>query len=289
MLFIVCNANIQTTTTTTTPYHSLEDDRIGLFLIVIIVSFAFGGPLAVPLGLYIRADPFYYIFEELLPHPYFRERFLICLIPLIRFVLGFICLMEFLRLGVFVLLGIFIVGYVFISLAQNLHKIQRSTKRLHTFVCMFYTQLRILFVTIQDFIQTGASLAVFLGHVGTIMAFWFVITCLNYVPILVSILAVGVAGYLLFFTLLLLPAVAYVGETTWALVNEKRILYYITPGKQCLFWRKNFRYYLYLLWLAQKGISLECGRFFVFHGDTTIAYLTHLVNNLTTAIILFHP
>lgn len=197
--------------------------------------------------------------------------------------------MELLRLCVVAILSIFIVAFVVISLLQNLHTIQRSTKRPHELCAMFYTQLRILFGIVQTLLQIGASLAVFFGHIGTLLCFWFVINCLSFFPFLVSVFAVLLACYLVFFTLLLLPAASYIGETTWELVHQKRSLYYIPYGKRCLFWRRNLRYQMYMQWRAQMGINLECGSFFIFHGSTTIAYLTHTVNNLATAVILIHP
>lgn len=67
-----------------------KKDHLGMLLNISAVFIAVVPVFFVIAAIATDLDPFYFIFEELLPHPYERTLETILILPLIRFILGFL-------------------------------------------------------------------------------------------------------------------------------------------------------------------------------------------------------
>ncbi len=149
-------------------------DWIGIFLIGVnlallaIVSFL---PIIM---IVLNLDPFYFIFEQILPEPYDGSVFRIILIPLVRIFMAIICIFEFLRylsviLLVFVSISVTLVT-CFRKLVQDANILERRT-------LVLYIQLRVILKTVDYIIRYVVVLLMTLVQVIIVSMSWFVLKC----------------------------------------------------------------------------------------------------------------
>ncbi|CAL8141049.1 unnamed protein product [Orchesella dallaii] len=240
-----------------------KTDWIGLCLILAIIASAASGPFVVLIGLYVQADPFHYIGEEILPDAYYRSMETIAATLIVRYILCFFCAMEFIRVGIhgtfFALLSVSALH----SLLRNLPKIASN---FHSF--RIYLQMRVFFTVASHLINNVALLAVFVGHFMTILVLWATIMLLGELNPLISLAFLIISIFFLGLTLVLLTAAAMITSKTKDFLKQKR--------------RTNPRLKYH------HSIRFMCGPFFEFRQGTIMTYFNHIANNLTNAVILVH-
>ncbi|CAL8141045.1 unnamed protein product [Orchesella dallaii] len=240
------------------------NDLIGAFLILATVSFAFGGPFAIPLGLATRVDPFYYVAEEFLPDPHYRSMDLIVLVPIIRYIVSFFCVMEFLRIGVHGMFFISLSISALHSLLENLPKIESNVQSFRIFL-----QVRVFFATASELINSVALVSVIVGHVMTVLVLWATIMLTGIINPLVSLFFLCTSIFFLGLTVVVLRAPALFTYKTSTYIRGKRMM------------NPRLKYH--------QSIHIRCGPFFVFKHSTVMAYFNNIANNLTNAVLLVQP
>lgn len=257
--------------------YKWKDDHLGTLLLGLEVGGLCLLPLVVLVGTFTELDPFYFISEELLPHPFIRSIPVIIGVWLIRFMLGFLCVADFIRFGIFLITTAILTVHVIISVAMRLKRIDRYS-------CPFlYTQLRLLVAAIIWEVNVIAAGLIFVAQFASVFILWLVIKARNYLPTAVNVAFEFFSFYLIIFAALLIPTTAKIGTRTSQLVRSRNIMHYTTN------YRETRSYYYCILWKSQQAIYIRCGHFFVFRRGVTMLYFREMVTNLVNAVLLIDP
>ncbi|CAL8141047.1 unnamed protein product [Orchesella dallaii] len=253
--FVQCNRRNQPT------FHK---DLIGIFLILVTISLALGGPIGIPIVLFAHGDPFYYIIEEILPDRYNRSMTLIILTPIIRYILCFFCVMEFIRIAVHGIFFGLLSASAIHSLLEKLPKIESNYQSFRIFL-----QMRVFFAVASGLINSVALIGVIVSHIMTILVLWATIMLHGILHPVISLFFIGMSILFSGLTLVLLRVPALITFKTKVYLKQKRIVYL------------KLKYH--------NSIRVRCGSFFEFKYSTVMSYFNHMANNLTNAILLVQP
>ncbi|CAL8141041.1 unnamed protein product [Orchesella dallaii] len=244
--------------------ENIPKDWIGPALIFVTIWMAVSGPFGVVFALAVHGDPFYYVAEEILPDPHYRSMTLIILTPIIRYILSFFCVMEFIRIGVH---GMFF-GLLIVSVVHNLlEKIPKIESNAQSF--RIYFQMKVIFAVASGMINTVAFYLVIVGQIMTVLVLWGTIRLNGIVLPLVSYFFLSVSLLFLGLAVVLLRAPALITLKTATYLKDKCI---VNP---------RLKYH--------QSIQIRCGSFFVFKHSTVMSYFNNIANNLTTAVLLVQP
>ncbi len=259
------------------PKRNISGDTVGFFLNGAII-FVIIVPIPVTiLAIATHLDPFYFIFEQLLlPHPYYRSISVIILLTLTRVVLGFFCVVEFLRFVILTGIGVMILVFAIVSISQKL---------VHVFdekCATLYVQLRLVIAKIENLLSFFTAVAIFGSQFVSVLLIWVVFKCFNLLSIYLYIIDCFLAGFFITFVSLILPAITTIHSETEQLVKRKITSYH------CACHKSNVKYYYYL-WKAQQSVYFKCSTFFVVNKKITALYSKELINNIANAILLIDP
>lgn len=253
-------------------------DNVGMLLNGIVCCAGTLPPLVVLVGIATGLDPFYFIIEDLiLPHPYYRSLAMIVMAPCIRFILGYLCVIEFARFATIVVTIIVVTVFVILSIAKKLRCV------FYQECYLLYLQLRLILGAVQLVTRVLVFGLVFGSQFATVLLLWLVFKCYGYISIYIYSVAVLLAVYFISLVSLLLPTIAKVRSESRGLIRSKLNLHFSTNPQ-----RKR-KYYYYSLWRSQQSVYLSCGNFFVLQKGVTMTYLKELINNLVNAVILIDP
>ncbi len=228
---------------------------------------------------FIKLDPFYYIFELILPSVYERSLHLILTIPLIRIFLLFVCTFEFARFMAIILFTCLIIVFTMISCLHQV--VQQSHKSEHQTI-QHYSQLRILCNSCDYFLRHLTLFMISCSQVIIICMCWAIVKCWDVLPFYMASIFVLTATGSAFGTLLLLPHAVEICIRSKVFVDENKTSYHT-------FNRYHKTRCFYLRWKSQRALAIRFGSQFNFNESTLRDYLQVLVTNLTNAIFLIHP
>lgn len=254
------------------PRVQYKNDTVGVLLILITITLALSPLFIACLILFLSMDSWYFILEDVLPSPYERSIKVILLSWLLRAVLAFSLAAEAFRWASIVAIILVVTGYSFVSTLGKLYKMNSSLCCL-----LLYVRFRLIYVCTQYVIRMPISLATAGLHFGTVLLYWLVIRCSDYMPFSLLLVFCALSVSATVFSWLLLPTVAKLSIGCRQLIKRRLIKH-----------RRRNRYYYYL-WKAQMRVEVPCGIFFNFGPLVVIKYLNWVINNLATSIILVDP
>lgn len=254
-------------------------DIQGTIQIGLVVFFAVFTPIAILIMLVTHLDPFYYVFEELLPHPFYRNMELIVGIYLTRVLLGAICVYDFCR---FLLTFLF----VFMLFLSGMIRILNEMKQVQGTRCLkFYLNLRITLRPIRHVIGIMVGGVVPWAHFGTAALLWISIRCWEFISPYVAFLLLIFPVFLSAITILVLfPEVTKLGSESESLIRQNMNLYHSRRHN-----RVDDRYFLYLSCKSHRAMALPCGFCFTLGKGFTMQYSQVMVDNVVNAVLLFDP
>ncbi len=254
------------------------NDPIGLLLnILVLISIIIPAPMAI-IGVVTNIDPFYFISEQVfLCNPYYRSTEAIVLVPLVRMILTYFCVIEFLRFAVVAAFVIVITIFVMVSVATKLAHMYLEKCLLH------FVELRLVSGAVGLFTSNTVSVLVFGSQIINILLLWIVFKCFKLLSTPIYIMVCSIATYIIVICVVLFPTITKIRRETKHLIETKRCLHF------CSSRANSKKYYYYSLWKAQKSVYFTCGTFFIFQRGVTISYMEQLINNLVNAVILIDP
>lgn len=223
-------------------------------------------------------DPFNYVFEDFLPHPYQRSMEIIVCSFLARLLLSGLCICEFIRFATF---------FVFLFTAMALLTVSSLTKIqvIHGSSCIhLYAQLRIIFAWAFSVLCHPFGLLMFLTHLATVFFLWFSICCRALVPLILSMITVVVGIFLIIYAAFVCTSCGVVREISESIIACNKVRNFSRRAS-----RVNNKYYFYAVWRSQLPVRVPCGSLFTVKKSFTMAYLQELACNLTNAVLLFQP
>lgn len=259
-------------------HRTNQNDALGFIL---LLGDIFSGTIVLGLvliGVATSLDPCHLVFEEFLPHPYFRSIETIVTSWIARFVLCALCSCEFMRFALIVEFVVAILSLVGVSLLNTLLKIAENH-------CIWvYIKLRIIVASVLQIVGRTMGTATLFAHISTIFLFWVGIRCWNNIPKFLAMffILIGIICAISF-TLVLISA-GKARATARNLIFKHKAVNFSTRDNKI-----DKRYYLYCLWRSQIPVGLPCGSFFVIKKTFAMAYLRELVNNFTNAMLLIIP
>ncbi len=254
-------------------------DWLGLFLIFIHIAF-FSSCLLYPVvSVFVKLDPFYYIFEFFLPPPNERCLVLICGTIFIRFVLSAVGAYEFLR---FSTLHLFVYLSIFLTILTCLRNVIKMLRVGETTTLKLYIMLSIIMKTVDYFIRHVIAHLLFFCQILLVSTWWLVFKCYFIMPVIMtSVFGIAAVGTLIIIIPIISIAVE-ISNTSQQFVNHKKAMSHT-------FNRRSRKYYYYLKWNSQRILPMRFGTQFIIGVNTPISYLDVLMVNLTNAILLINP
>lgn len=244
---------------------------------LMVVSVVYFGPL---LAILLQLDPYYYVFELILPSPYDRSVALILTIYFARLLIGYIWFFEFLRFNSILVFVAVCCEHTMLTILKQLttqSKIFPERLLLH-----IYSQLSIVMNTGDYFLRNTLLIFISYSQVLIIITMWMVIRCWRLLPPYLTFLfgigaivtAIGV--------MLLIPQGVEICEYSHTFVTDKRDAFHS-------FNKANRNYYYFLKWKSQRMLPVKFGTQFTLNKDLPINYLDVLMANLTDAVLLIYP
>lgn len=245
-------------------------------------------PLFAPTAIFSNLDPFYFLFEIVLPSPYYRSIGFIVGVPFIRLLITYVCIFEYARFY-------WLVTFIVLSLqntAQNCLNIinssgiaqitNRSSRMSETKIMSIYTQLRIIFAILDNFTCSLVGLVLVCMQVLLTSILWLCIKCRRFVPLYIWGLFIGLALIGLSCTVIFFPKYAQFCELSETFVRKKQAQYFT-------FGRGRAKYRVRAFWVAQRRLPIRVGMQFLLKKDLPINYLAVLMTNVTNATLLIQP
>lgn len=261
--------------------HKLKrsNDALGFTVNCILLSLGilpiFGSLVCVSLSI----DPFYYVAEEILTHPYDRSLLEILGSYAVRLAVLILSAQEYLRWVALVSYAILVSGFGVISVLCKLQKIRDSRKSVP-----LYSRLFITFVAAEEGLGIVSCLGIFLLHFGTVLTLWVSIRCWDLVPMSILFICCLLGVSLLLFSALIFPTMAKVGLETEQLIRQGQNKNYVTSRTA-----RSSRLYYYTVWRASQAIDVPCANFFTFGQEVTRGYLDWVITNLVNMSLLLNP
>lgn len=248
-------------------YPFIIDCIIGLLIISVTM-----------LSLIASLDPFRFVFEEFLPHPYFRSIEIIVGSWLARLILCIMCCCEFFRFIIFLAILLAAGTLTAISLVKIMLALPGN-------ICIpVYFQSRVLIASVFGVASTLVGVLTLVMHFSTIFLFWGGIMCWDYVPHLVCATLLGLGITFISYHTIILTFIGRAPELTESIIRHNMAQNFSRRHNKL-----NQRYYTFLVWRAQQPIGLPCGSFFKVERSFTMAYLRELANNLVDTMLLIQP
>ncbi len=256
----------------------IVSDTVGFFLNIFIMFVVIVPLPFVLISFATQLDSFYFVFEQLLlPHPYYRSTKLVVLVNLTRITLMFFCTVEFLRFAAFTAIGVMILVFAIVSISQKLVYVFDEK------CLLLFVQLRLILAVIQNLSSLFTGVAIFGSQFVLSVLLWVAFKCYNILSIYLYIVACCLAGFLITFISLMLPAISTLHTETVKLIKRKRTLFH------CISQKGSRKYYYYSLWKSHQSLYFRCSTFFIVNRKATALYSKELINNLLNAVLLIDP
>ncbi len=254
-------------------------DFVGLFFVVTHISL-FSITIFMPcIGVPLNLDPFYHVFELILPSPYDRSITVILTVPLIRLFLALVCVFEFAR---FFTIFLFVCISMALTLVTCLRQLVKQSAMSECKTLKLYTQLRVV-LKIGDYVIRYVLLFFLTGSQFYITTLWWlVLKCWHLLPGVLTMLAFQAVVGSTFAVVILLPRQIEVCTSSKNLVARK-------IAQNHTFCKDSRNRYLYLRWKSEYMLPVRFGGQFTLSRDTPMGYLNVLVTNLTNAALLIEP
>lgn len=229
-------------------------------------------------GVIIGLDPFNYIVEDFLPHPYHRSIEIVVTSFLARLLLSSLCGCEFARFTTFFVFLFTLMALLTVSGLKNMLQIRRSS-------CVhFYIQLRIIFAWAFAILSDPFGLLMFLTHLATVYFLWFGIRCKELLPLILVVISVAVGIFLITYATYIFRKCVMLREIAERIITTHKIKNFSRRANKV-----NRKYYDYSQWKSQIPVGVPCGSLFTIRKSFTMAYLRELVGNLANAVLLIKP
>lgn len=256
------------------------NDAQGMFLIAVFFAGALLPLPILPIAMLTKVDPFYYVFEEILPHPYIRSPKLIVGSLMIRFVLMFLACYEFSR---FMLTHIVLVFILFLSAMLSFLKSLRNFSSKESIE--WYVKFKVTLSPVHTLLGHLVGGLVPWAHFGTVVCLWLAIDCWELISEVVAFILLLLAMLIFGGTVLMMfPEVTKLGTVSELLIRKNRN-YNFSRRPNII----DQRYYYYLLWKAQKIAALPCASYFTMGSGFTMQYAQELFDNLLSVLLVFDP
>ncbi len=224
-------------------------------------------------------DPFYFVFELFLPSPYYRSLGLILGIPLVRFLLSFVCIFEFQR---FFTVLIFVALSGARTMLECMTELKYLSRKSEMYCLNLYARLRVLLTSGDFFLRHVLALLLTCGQIIITSFWWVALKCgnvlPNYIIIFFYILAIISVGIVV----ILLPQAVEISESSFEFVTRKKSTYHT-------FNRRNKNYNNFVCWKSQRNLPIRFGVQFTLNKDTPIGYFEVMMTNLTNSVFLIQP
>lgn len=231
--------------------------------------------LVVLVGVLTELDPFHFLLEEFLPHPYYRTNSTIVASWIVRFFLAALCGCEFMRWALFVSYSLVVLAITGISLLNCLLKFVGN-------YCIFsYIELRIILGSVLNIVGKMMGVVTPLAHLITICFLWMGLQSWNQIPNILSIFFIFTGIFGTISASMILVGAGKAQIMAQKLINKHKNKNFSTRKS-----RVGSQYYYYCLWSSQIPMGLPCGSFFMIEKSFAMAYLRELANNLTNALLL---
>lgn len=223
-------------------------------------------------------DSQYFILEDFLADPCYRNLDVIVISWIARFIVTTLWISELGRFISYTVVALAVLTFMAVSCMELLsQKPVRSTY-------MRYIQVKIILATIFPTLSGIVGTLTFAVHFGTIFWLWLGIRCWNLIPVFISVSAIFFGIFLIVYVSIMFLAAGQVRHLAEVLVKKKILNYYSRRANPV-----NNDYYFYSLWRSQILVGVPCGSFLVIQRSFTMAYLEELSNNLATAVLVIHP
>ncbi len=230
-------------------------------------------------GVCLDLDPFYFVFELILPSSYYRSLSTIIGILVVRYCLGVICTFEWQRFTTILLFLIICVTHTILECMKQLNKSFGNSERQRL---NLYTKLQVLLISGDYFIRHLVALLLTCGQIIIITFWWISLKCSKMLPTYLIMFTYLVAMISTALAILMLPQAVEIGEISMNFVDHKTKSYHT-------FNRYNKNYYYYLRWKSQRRLPVRFGVQFTLNKDTPIKYFEVMMTNLTNAALLIDP
>ncbi len=231
------------------------------------------------IGVVLNLDPFYHVFELILPSVYNRSFTVILTVPLIRLFVSWVCSVEFVRF-IDILLFVFIA--IALTLVTCLRQLVKQSGNAEWRTLKLYTQLRIVLKIGDFFIRHVLFLFLTCSQFIITTLWWFVLKCSHLLPIALTIFAFQAAVASTISVMILLPKQIEICTSSQSFVAGK-------IAQNHTFCKENRKRYFYLRWKSEFMLPVRFGVEFTFSRDTPIGYFNVLVTNLTNSALLIDP
>lgn len=199
-------------------------------------------------------DPFHYVLNEFLPHPYQRGIGKILATWIARVILTATCICEFIRFSVLLVI-ILTLNFLMMTACVKKMLIIPANK-----CVQLYLQLRACF----------ALFLIFYRH----FFFWFGICCWKFVPHALLLMAILAGTCTITNDIFLFTYAGTFRDISECIISSNRDRYFsrreYNLDKKC---------YYFKWWRAQCSMGIPCGSFFTFEKSSLMAYLRELANN----------
>ncbi len=257
-----------------------SNDWLGLIIIILHIGGVIWILLFILISIIIELDPFFSVFEFILPSPYERDISTILIILLIRTLLTSVCVFELIR---FTTLNAFIALFAVHTMLTCVHQlIGQSAKSSERTLLKLYTQLRATLGIGDKFVRCGSFLLLSCLQFILTIIWAMVIKCWDTFPPLFQIVICIDAVVLTLGSIFMLPKVIQVSEKSKNFVSRKQSQYQT-------FNRRNAKYYNFCRWRAQRLLPIKLGAQLTLCKDTPVIYLDVLLANITNVILLVNP
>lgn len=190
----------------------------------------------------MELNPYYLIFELVLPSPYERSLTIIFFGFCLRLALLFVCVAEFFRFVttiVFIVLAFLFTGSTCLKkIATNQHTSTRTTLQL-------YVQLRVSLVIGDYFFRHIVILFMLFGQILLTTTSWMVLKCRHILPVYIILVAFLILLFTTIGLFIILPPIVKICEFSQKSVQKRRAAFHT-------FNRHKTTYYYFLRWRSQR-------------------------------------
>lgn len=247
---------------------------MALNLVYIVISAVF--PIV---GVMSELDPFYSVFELILPSRYERSIPVIVVVPIIRLFFSFICVFEFVR---FISTLIFLCITVIFTIVTCLRQLMLESSYPEVCLIHLYTQLQIILKTGDYFIRYVLMLLMVSAQVLIVTMWWTILKCWHQLPIYFTFVCGVVTSFTTLTVMILLPRGVEISNASQKFIENQKAIHHT-------FDRNNKNRYYFLRWYSQRMLPIRFGVQFTLSEDIPNNYLSVLMTNLTNSILLINP
>lgn len=255
-----------------------QTDIVGPMLLMLVFGCGLGQFGVTFFVVLTSIDPFYYVFDEFLPHPYQRGLEIILATWIARVILTATYICEIAR---------FSMHCAFI-LTLHILMIASCVKQMLTIPgnkCIkLYLQLRTCFAWIFAIFTNISGILIFYSHFVIVFFFWFAIRCRKFVPLALLLMAILAGIFTVINSTFVFTYAGTIPDMSGCIIRSNRDKYFTRRENKV-----DKKYHYFIWWRSQCPVGIPCGSFFTIEKSFLMAYLRELAVNLANAVLLTQP